>query len=335
MNENMITDYQEREIWYSLILSKEGPRDKTFDNLVEELIKKLKQLKLPVWDELLNLLKAPGAPPNSLELLEKSELPEDKSTKRLFSSLVGLNNPNTLTTSTWDLKTCWFEFQIQKSWIPKDRGPQYDKLKKDIQALIARDKKYKDYQLTNTWSYILTEDEKKELDVSKIVSGIAQQLVGTKLSYNPEVFTQEGIESFRKHTIDTRLGYEPFLILESITLTTITLENSFYTRVERLLNYLASKGLVREPYTSDVEERYLKAIEDCNKESHTPTNFLFFVDCWPMTIEKFLLLKEELLKELEGTSYQIRLDSNPLHTDRYGCYLTSVPKDYPSSSSSL
>jgi hypothetical protein len=74
------------------------------------------------------------------------------------------------------------------------------------------------------------------------------------------------------------------------------------------------------PNMPDIKERYRKAVEDCNKDAIIPHTFIFFTHCWPREIEEFLLLKEEMLKEIKETDYQVRLDSNPNHSGGYGCY---------------
>jgi len=335
MNE-MTTDYREREIWYSLVLSKEGIRDKYFDELVDNLIREIAKLKLPVWDELKALFSQ-----HLSYIPSKSELPPDlpwnEYSHRLLCSLIEVYHPREFIYNIGNLTL--FEFQIARSWIPENKVSDFNKIKKDMQSFLKSENRYKGYSLVNTWNYTLTKEEVKEFNILTILSGVMQQLgMIPHFNYNPrngvasEMLTQKEIEETQKFIIKESFKMkgleqpETFLILKNITLKTRNLNDSFYSKIERLLNYLYSKGLVGTPNMPDIKERYLKAVEDCNKNSVIPSTFVFFVDCWPREIEKFLLLKEEILAKIRETEYQVRLDSNQLHSDRYGCYCGEVDK---------
>jgi hypothetical protein len=297
-----------------------------FNELVNALTKKLKNVELPAWNEIrqlcmLNLY--PSRVPSKLELPD--ELPENEYSHRLLYSIMQLDKPEDFIYS--DGNVTWFEFQIAGNWLLKDKQFQFDKIKKEIQALIREESKYKTYALVNTWNYTLTKEEVREFDIFGILSGIAQQIRQTQINYNPRILTPEQIVETQKFTIKS-MGLdldEIFLVLKNITLQSSTLD-SLFPKIEYLLDYLYPKGLIEKPDLPDVRMRYIRAIEDSNKNSISPNKFVFFISCWPRRVKQFLLMKDELFDKLKEMEYEIRLDSNPLHSDRYGCYCGEIDK---------
>ena len=134
LGDEVMADAKEKEIYHNLILTKEGIRDKYFDELVKHLIKQLKELNLPVYSELQEVLRSAGFS----KVPSKSAFNEfvDDDVLRLLSPLLTFDNPDN---SIYDIAGFTiFEFQIMRKWLTKDKGAQYDKLKKDLVELDAQ-----------------------------------------------------------------------------------------------------------------------------------------------------------------------------------------------------
>ena len=224
---------------------------------------------------------------------------------------------------------CYTVFSIPMGSIYGDSSlsSRYDSAKKTFQLVLARDKKYRGFQMLNAFVYDLPEEFKQvPINFTDALIDLYGELRGVIVEVKkPDLFKRKHLAEF----FEGCLGVDIYVNM-SITLKFIELGDSFYNKISEICKYLIKKKLVVRSFPkNDMKIRYANALKEFKEEvgEEKKPEYLFFMEFEGILLEHFIKMEKELFEELNKLGfeidYNIELTSFEVPSSTYGCFVRS------------